>query len=224
MRSKRTARPFSGNSREANTTLAAANSGTGGSTNNGTYSNATLVAGPSLPGLSGQAVSFSGSNTSHVTASDAGLPSGSADRTMMVWINTTDTRSTYSDAFCYGTATAGQWFDIYADPNRDISTGAGLDAIQDTSAPINDGKWHFVAATLNAGALDLYVDGTLSATGTTTANTVLNQAVIGDWVGMASNWQGAVADVAVIGTAPDWHPNSKGSTTQRLYSHPSPQP
>lgn len=192
---------------EASTSLPAANSGTGGTANNGAYSNVTLVAGPSLPGLSGQAASFSGSSTSHVTASDVGFPSGSASRTMIAWIRTTDARETWADAFCYGTATPGLWADIFANPvgmGRQIGAGGGVGAIYDTAA-INDGNWHFVAATVGDGGPNLwslYVDGSLkAASALATPNTVLNQAVIGDWVGMQSNWLGAVDEVAVFGSA-----------------------
>ena len=83
----------------------AKNSSANGIAYDGTYGpGVTLVAGPSLPGLAGQAASFSGGVSGRIAATNTGFPLGNGARTVIAWVRTTKPtdNSTFTYLFEYG--------------------------------------------------------------------------------------------------------------------------
>jgi hypothetical protein len=125
--------------------------------NNGTLQgNVTFV-----PGMVGQAFSFDGS--SYVDASDSNLPVGNSSATISAWIKTTQSGEPFfvswgsRDTCGEGHEIAlGMWNNLL-----ELETCGGAD---NTSAIVNDGAWHHVAAVwYGSDNATLYVDGVSSS-------------------------------------------------------------
>ena len=193
------------------------NSSAAGATYDGTYGNGvTLVPGPSLPYLSGQAASFSGSD-SGASVPNTGFPTGDSARTFTTWFRTTQPAVMYQYPvlFDYGiTGSLTRAFQITLYGNDTLGRigltqwGSGLWSTR----KVNDGQWHFLAITIDpsgAGATpglpltSLYLDGLLDNSTTSLGiNTALGSAA---WIGQSPTsgvkWTGDIDELAMFGRA-----------------------
>ncbi len=150
-----------------------ANDATGNS-NNGTYNNGVLLGQPSAPAL-GKAARFDGIDDYVSTSRTV-----STDFTLELWINTTASSLTGTNAY---EGNGLLWSDVggsandfvVAMLNNGLSFFTGNPDVSVTSAvAINDGRWHHLVATRNQGAtVEIFVDGVARGT-TTTNNNALN--------------------------------------------------
>ena len=186
---------------ETNTSNLAHNDGTGGAANDGTFgSSVTLAAGPSLPGLSGNAAHFPGGSdaNSQITAPDTGFPTGSSARTFVGWLRTSDpTIADWREAFGYGKQNTVNQNCLVALNNGQAAFSQWGDSLNGTRS-LNDGLWHFVALTIDTSSrCNLYFDGELEAWKTMTVNTVLESVRIGTFPNIKS-WAGDIDEVALF--------------------------
>ena len=150
---------------EAAGTSALDSSGNG---NTGTYTNGPLLARASLPQL-GLAVSFDGINDHVVTPRTV-----ATDFTLELWLRTTATSPAGAQAF---QGDGLLWSDVGGSANDFVLAVLNDRAAFFTGNPdttvigttlLNDGSWHHVVVRRTMGsAKQLYVDGVLQATGTT---------------------------------------------------------
>lgn len=159
---------------------------------NGTYSNVTLgQPGPLAPPGTGTAAGFNG------TSSSVALPNlyeGSMpDQTIALWFKTTKpgVLFSYSDdpiAACPPPQECGTLFDpalyIGSDGKLNASlyehvASSGTVPTIETSAPVDDGKWHFAVLTGSAAQQVLYVSGLPGSTGITRVGTGPGATVVG---------------------------------------------
>ena len=140
---------------------------------------------------------FNGSGSYLLVPDVASLQTGSG--TIAAWINTVNAGSSYAGIiikqFAYG---------IFLDNNNFILYDWNGGGDQSSGVSLNDGRWHFVAATFNsgvAGGSALYVDGVSKATGTITVTSQANPLEIGagSSAGIQS-FNGMIADVQVYNT------------------------
>lgn len=154
---------------------------------NVTYSGG-VSAGPGVPvlGIGGQSLSLAG--TADAVGTDIGLPAGNSDRTISMWVNSTQSANGhYNVMLFYGTTGTGNAiFDFIpnsgdgnSNPNPTASgfnssnTKGNFGASQYGNGVggttwANDGNWHFVAITESANGLangdfKVYVDGHLDS-------------------------------------------------------------
>jgi hypothetical protein len=179
---------------------------------NGTYYAGTghqVTLGASAAGL-GQAAFFHNTtgaltDMDRVVAANTGLPSGSADRTVTFWANTT--ASGLSEALGYGTEEANKNFAVFMNGTGKVQASQwGDSATGPTSG--NDGHWHFYAVTTKNSAWTVYTDGVAGAPLAMTTDTSLANGVgmtIGTWFtgasGSFSGWNGGLDGVAVFNKA-----------------------
>ena len=153
---------------EAAGTSALDSSGNG---NTGTYTNGPLLAQAGLPQL-GLAVSFDGINDHVVTPRTV-----ATDFTLELWLRTTATSPAGAQAY---QGDGLLWSDVGGSANDFVLAALNDRAAFFTGNPdttvigttlLNDGGWHHVVATRTMGsAKQLYVDGVLQATGTTSGS------------------------------------------------------
>jgi len=139
--------------------------------NDGTYINGVLINQPSLPNL-GKAARFDGIDDYVSTARTV-----STNFTLELWINTTATSLTGSQAY---EGNGLLWSDVggvandfvLAMLNNGMSFFTGNPDTTVTSAiAINDGRWHHLVATRTQGGnVEIFVDGI--SRGTTTTNNI----------------------------------------------------
>ena len=105
-------------------------------------------------GLDGQAFSFDGAGD-YVSASDSSFPAGNSDRTISLWIKTSQVGEKYF--FSYGSNGSNQRFSLGMYNNRfhveNYNSGSHAETV------INDNSWHHVAAIWGSSSLKLFVDG-----------------------------------------------------------------
>lgn len=122
-------------------------------------------------GASGNAFYFNGSQ--NLSASDAGLPAGTASRSVGAWVKTLSSVASY--IISYGSTMFG--FGI-----QNGGTLITTDGVTNITGPtICDGNWHFIVFTGDNAAIDtlkekVYLDGRLIAELTTLGATVLGGA------------------------------------------------
>lgn len=161
-------------------------------------------------GVSGGALSLTTAGNSYVTMGNV-LGLTGTDFTISVWINTTSTGGEvvlakhdagYFNGYIMQTNAASG----YGSPNKAMfytSNAPGPEAISTTS--INNGQWHHLAASYQAGVTSLYVDGNLEsvkATGTVGANT--RDFIVGGLYAFTNNvggYNGLIDDVQVYNNA-----------------------
>jgi hypothetical protein len=169
-----------------------------------------------FPGMAGdnRSVDF---NSSDITASDAGLPTSNAARTVTEWINTSTAASfaNYQTSLFYGTNDPDEGIFLLAPPGTNDQTAYGTVAgnfgvtdegngLGGTSA-INDGNWHFLALTVTpttAGnaTFAIYVDGAMQNSAELPVNTVLSSLEMGSDP-LADQYDGQLAQVAIYNYA-----------------------
>jgi hypothetical protein len=142
-----------------------------GNSNNGTYVNGVLLGQPSAPAL-GKAARFDGIDDYVSTSRTI-----STDFTLELWINTTASSLTGTNAY---EGNGLLWSDVggaaddfaMAMLNNGLSFFTGNPDVTVTSAvAINDGRWHHLVATRAQGAsVEIFVDGVSRGTATTNNN------------------------------------------------------
>ncbi|MEO8616839.1 MAG: LamG-like jellyroll fold domain-containing protein [Luteolibacter sp.] len=141
---------------------------TSGNGYNGTATSVTYPTGV----VGSQAAQFNGASSRVVIP-----PSVTGDFTVALWVKTTDSAGSSGDQWWSGKGLVDGEISIAgADWGTSIVGGkfvlgvgsASADTTVASSASVNDGTWHHVAATRNTttGAMSVYVDGVLSGSGT----------------------------------------------------------
>ena len=170
---------------EASGTTAADSSGHGYSA---TYASSGITYGVAgaISGDSDKAItsSFSGAAASR---SDSALPTGAGARSVEAWEKTTG-GGTYS-LLSYGALSANG----YASLNINGPTTISFDAwnyyvLTSTPYSVEDGAWHYLAATYDGSTATLYLDGVAMGSGSLSMNTSASQ---GLWLGDAQDGAGA---------------------------------
>jgi hypothetical protein len=190
------------------------NSGSLGSSANGTYSNSNATVGSLIPvsqfyGMAGSnnSVAFTtGTSASSIAGSDAGFPSGNADRTVVAWVDTTAAAGAWHSAAYYGSSNTGNAIFLGAPQANSNAMGAsqyGGD-LNGTTA-INNGGWHMLAFTVTGttagqASYTLYVDGHADGTNSMQTNTTLGQFLLGNDVG-GGPLSGELAQVSIFNSA-----------------------
>jgi PKD repeat protein len=118
--------------------------------NHGTLQGGTIYA----SGKVGQAFSFDGSSD-YVTVGDSFFPDGNSDRSVSLWIKTSQTGEKYF--FSYGPNITNQRFSLGMSDNRFHVENSNSGSRGTTV--INDDEWHHLVAVWSGSALKMYVDG-----------------------------------------------------------------
>ncbi|RAU20407.1 hypothetical protein CU669_18670 [Paramagnetospirillum kuznetsovii] len=177
--------------------------------------NGTTLSGDTLGVISGHAavhLEGSGAVGGITLASPNTLTTGTGAVTYGAWIRTTMSNATRGEILEVG-ATGLYQTAIFCVNEGHLYFGGNNIVGVSSSAYVNDGQWHYVAATYNAGYVSLYVDGKSDGAGYTYSNLTSNlqvldvqsggAAVIGD---LADHWTdgytftGDISDVAVWST------------------------
>jgi hypothetical protein len=147
--------------------------------NNGTPQNVTFVS-----GVVGQAFHFAGNGG--VSANATGLPIGASERTIEMWIKL-DAAYPNTPTFVEGLFFGYGGWNIPGGTYSLLVVAGGATSVPTDSLgfsqwgqlfqapPLAEASWHHVAATLSAGSLSIYLDGSLTAinsTATYPVNTV----------------------------------------------------
>lgn len=167
--------------------------------NPGVASTVTYVA-----GRVGQAFKFNG-NTSIVTAQSTGMPIGSAERSLELWVRLD--QATPNQAFFAG-------YGSFGTNNGTYHTGALGNAGSTFfsqwgqavfGAPLAVGTWNHVVATTRGQSTFLYINGSIAAAGVITVNTppATNFFIgrVGAAAGSTERLNGAVDEVTVYNRA-----------------------
>jgi fibronectin type 3 domain-containing protein len=176
--------------------------------NPGTYGSDV---GMGVPGVVGNAASFNGDTNSSVY--DSGSTSAPSAFTEEAWFKTTTQSGGKLIGFENSPTGNGSNYDkqVYMTNDGTIVFGVYVgfvSAIQSRSG-LNDGKWHQVVATQDAGGMKLYIDGALVASNGTTANQSFSGywriagGNIGGWPSSPSSFEytGQLDEVAVYPAA-----------------------
>jgi len=127
----------------------------------------------------GAAVHISGTDDSYVDFGNAVGQFGTQDFTVAFWVQTTDTLNLYDLVGNRADPGHGNWFAVRMTDDGYVSAEVDQDAqgtnyigMRSVDGGLNDGNWHHVAVTRASNNLYLYIDGTLSNSGS--ANGVAN--------------------------------------------------
>jgi hypothetical protein len=164
--------------------------------------NATLVNGAGYgQGRVGEALRLDGTDDYVQVQSPVGLPVGNESRTMELWFKTPqDLVATQEAALVqYGTMAGSQMFGLIFSGNcagKLYFYGHGNDLCGTTT--VQPDTWYHGAVTFDGATLNLYLNGRLEASKSTTLGTVLdgNGLTIGNRPG-SSLWQGELDEVRV---------------------------
>ena len=131
-----------------------------GGAHDGTYSSTGVVLGApgALANDSSTAVTLDGVAGAIQEASGAGVPVGSAARSVEIWFKTT--AATAPALFNYGTAGLRSQFSVYLAGNQ-VQVNDGTETLSFTAASsLSDGAWHYLVVTYDgATSIAVYVDG-----------------------------------------------------------------
>lgn len=122
-----------------------------------------------------------GSPSNGMTGSDASLPSGTADRTIAVWVRPDQSVSDDRYVFAYGTLSGTAWaaLGLYLDGQWFYSNGGA--AIFTTGATAVVGAPHLIVYTRTGGTEAMYVNGEArTPSGSAGGSTTLSAAYIGN--------------------------------------------
>src|SRR3954447_11023610 len=164
--------------------------------NSGTYQGGYSLGAPGgIGGDSNTAVSFDG-NTGQVSVPDSSsLDTGDAF-SIEAWVKRSSPSSGGWEVIV--SKQSGSWLLIFDESDRLVLRRAKYSNVAYSVARVTDTNWHYVAATKNGGAVNLYIDGKAS-NGTVTNSTMTDNSlplVIGQSSG-ASFYEGTVDEVAV---------------------------
>jgi hypothetical protein len=122
----------------------------------GYYTSAATL-GVTGPLASDPATAISDSNGGPAASGQPALPLYSSSRTVEGWINTTYTAEQFLAS--YGVESSGEGFTVAIQPDDVIVSGWGDDLTFTSPAALDNGIWHFIAATTNGTGATVYVDG-----------------------------------------------------------------
>ena len=170
-------------------------------------SSVTEGAAGALTGDGDTAFTFTNSATS--TAAAKAAAAAPQTFTVEAWIKTTTETGGRIVGYSSSTTGSSSSYDrmVYLDTNGRLNFGVYTGVVETitSSAAVNDGTWHHVAASLGSGGMALYVDGGQVAARSTVTSA---QAFNGAWrIGADSVWSGAASftgsidEVAVYPTA-----------------------
>jgi hypothetical protein len=128
-----------------------------GNSATGSYSTSAATLGQTGPLASDSATSTGDNANGPLGSGHPSIPLYSSARTVEGWINTTSGGSVFMAG--YGNAGTAQGFDVVTQPTEVIVSGYSDDLGFTTSAPLNDGSWHFIVVTTNGTTATVYVDG-----------------------------------------------------------------
>ena len=138
--------------------------------NNATvYGNVTQ----STAGAFGDSALFDGSTGYLQVANYSLLPTGSASRTIIGWIKTSNSTLSRESYFGYGGIGPYSSFNMESGINndgKDYFVGYGPGDVAGTKV-ISDGNWHQVAVSYNSSVLSIYIDGALDVSASRSLNT-----------------------------------------------------
>lgn len=153
------------------------------------------------PGKVGQSFAFDGAGDYAQVLTTSSLPTGSAPRTIEVWLRTSIDLSaqTESGIVQYGTATAGNMFGLITSanaPGKLYFYGHGADLAGVTTLLPN--TWYHAAVTYDGSIVKLYLNGQLENQAPIGLNTVLDTSgfLIGNREG-SSFWTGQIDEPAL---------------------------
>lgn len=121
-----------------------------------------------INGIAG--LGFNGSGNCNVQFSDANLPTGGANRTLMGWTYREDS-STWRWVFQYGTGSSTALWAIGFNNQYIGASQYGSAVAGNTSVPLNE--WHHIVWMSSGNTWSFYIDGQPSGGGTMTTNTAL---------------------------------------------------
>jgi uncharacterized protein (TIGR02145 family) len=151
--------------------------------------------------INGKCLAFDGAND-YVDINSGLLPTGSAARTVSMWINPTSVAVDDAGLFGYGTESASQSFFLTtcsgADANKIRVGKYGTNASCSTGA-ITSGSWQHVAATIDgSGNVTYYINGKNAGTATLSGvGTVLSTGYIGKASPSGTTFNGKIDEVKV---------------------------
>jgi hypothetical protein len=181
-----------------------------GNGHTGTFTTGAIGASSDTAGVgSGQSLSFNSSGSAYVSGiSETGFPEGSADRSVVFWMKTTQTyaSNTWPTVFEFGTEgtlTAGFGVGLSGDNLGHIVASQWGAAV--TGPSVTDDRWHMITLTAasqgDGNALwSLYVDNsTTPSTSVLATNTTLGNNGYGGQIGSANGcipYVGSVDELA----------------------------
>jgi hypothetical protein len=143
--------------------------GNGNATDQVGPNNGTLNSGVTF-GTGEVSSAFQFNNTSYVSAGTAGLPTGSSDRTLEMWVkvNSFGANETFFAGYGqFGTGNATYHLGTLSDHRLFFSQwGQAI-----TGPPLQTGQWYHVAVTNVGNSITLYLNGSVVATGSLTLAT-----------------------------------------------------
>lgn len=157
----------------------------------------------SLTSPSNGSATFNGTSD-YVRAATSPIGAASAI-TITGWINTTQTFSTFKGLVSKGTPNGYEDFIVFGGNTNKLGfyleTNAGSGANIFSTTSINDGRWHHFAALWNSatGAYNLYINGSLEATGSRSGATLSNtdtDLFLGMYSSTINHFAGNLANVA----------------------------
>lgn len=158
----------------------------------------------SLTSPSNGAAVFNGSSD-YVQAATAPIGAASAV-TITGWFNTTQSAGTFKGVVSKGSPAGFEDFIVFLGNTTKLGfyleTNAGAGSNIFTTTNVNDGRWHYFAATWTAatGAYQLYLNGSIEATGSRSGATLSNTQTtltIGAYSDTSKEFAGNLANVAV---------------------------
>jgi hypothetical protein len=152
---------------------------------------------------------FDGVDDALVCARPAGLPSGTAARTIAGWFWSDKLQQYAASLFGYGGASYGANFQLTIGPQSltDYPVVFRVNGWGDSSdwrsgvapAPLLDQRWHHAAVTYDGSKVALYIDGALQASATWAYQTSPAAITLGAETGTGGTpWKGALDDVVIF--------------------------
>lgn len=174
----------------------------------GTYNtnNVTLGGAGALTHDPSTSIADNGSYAMFTPALPSLLPTGGAARSMAIWFKTTNGGCGYLMGYGTQSGDEGSSLNECSSSNTTLTFDGWGETVSVTdSTALDNGNWHFLVATYNAGSVSFYVDGAQVGTAQT-FGTVLNTAAntslyIGSELNDYGSFNGSLQDAAVFPSA-----------------------
>lgn len=166
--------------------------------NNGTLTNGPLW----MSGIKDNAVYFDGSND-YIEMTDASVwDFGTGDFTLSAWMKSTNSGWGWVLSRLNDATTGDLWrFGTKSDNTLIFKDTVAWQDVNST-ASVNDGAWHHVAAVRSSGTVTLYIDGSSDGSGTADSDFSGTEKLrIGRWQGGSDFWDGLLDDVRIYNKA-----------------------
>ena len=155
-------------------------------------------------GKVGQAIHFDGADD-YVSGDDAGFPSGSSDRSVVMWVNPDALASGWRAFFFYGTESTGQGILFSTDdanPTKLILGRHGLNSSASLIA-LTTGSWQHIGFTVSGtNVVTFYINGAFAGSSTLSGiNTALSSFKIADGWNASDKFNGSIDEVRVYNRA-----------------------